>query len=109
TEWNANLLKDLARLSEGKWYYIDVQQADEAQRIFVEEFGHLAATVFADVELHLRPVKDVKIKRVRQVSPEIMTLSLAEPEERHAVASLGNRERDQTRRHIVELTPPKRP
>src|SRR5207302_1771148 len=108
TEWNAALLKDLARLSEGKWYYIDAHQAEEAQRIFVEEFGHLAATAFADAELHLKPVKDVKIKRVRQVAPEIKSLPLTEPEERHAVVALGNLERDQTRRYIVDLTLPKR-
>src|SRR5262249_53962349 len=71
TEWNAGLLKDLARLSEGKWYYIDVNKAEEAERVFVEEFAMLAAAAFKDVEMHLRPVKDVKIKRVRQVVPEI--------------------------------------
>src|SRR5262249_26123325 len=29
TEWNASLIKDLARLAEGTWYYIDVNQAQE--------------------------------------------------------------------------------
>ena len=33
-----SLIKDLAKLSEGKWYYIDVNRRDEAERIFVEEF-----------------------------------------------------------------------
>src|SRR5437588_304015 len=74
TEWNASLLKDLAKLSEGKWYYIDVNQAQEAQRVFLQEFEHLAATGFTNVELHLWPVKDVKVKRVRQVVPEIKEL-----------------------------------
>lgn len=109
TEWNSTLIKDLARLSEGKWYYIDVHEADEAQRIFVEEFGHLAATAFTDVQMHLRPVKDVKVKRVRQVVPEIKTLALTEPEERLAVAKLGHLERDQACRYILDLTVPKRP
>src|SRR5947208_1754193 len=53
TEWNASLIKDLARLAEGKWYYIDVSEAQEAERIFVEEFEHLAASGFTNVELHL--------------------------------------------------------
>ena len=68
-EWKANLIKDLAKLSEGKWYYIDVNQAAEAERVFVEEFEQLAATAFMNVEMHLRPMKDIKIKRVRQVVP----------------------------------------
>ena len=55
----------------------------EAERIFVEEFESLAATGFMNVEMHLRPMKDVKIKRVRQVVPEIKEMQLTEPEERH--------------------------
>jgi Ca-activated chloride channel family protein len=109
TEWNASLLKDLARLADGKWYYIDVNEAQEAQRIFLEEFGHLAAAGFTNVEMHLWPVKDVKIKRVRQVVPEIKELVLAEPEDRHLVASLGTLERDKPSRYILDLSLPKRP
>src|SRR5207245_6509222 len=109
TEWNAGLIKDLARLSEGKWYYIDVNQAQEAERVFLEEFAHLAATGFTNVEMHLRPVKDVKIKRVRQVVPEIKEIQPAEPEDRHLVAPLGTLERDQARRYILDLSLPKRP
>jgi Ca-activated chloride channel family protein len=109
TEWNASLLKDLAKLSEGKWYYIDVNDAQEAQRVFLQEFEHLAATGFTNVELHLWPVKDVKIKRVRQVVPEIKELPLAEPEERRLVASLGTLERDNPTRYILDLSLPKRP
>jgi len=109
TEWNASLLKDLARLAEGKWYYIDVEQAKEAERIFMEEFGHLTAAGFSNVEMHLWPVKDVRIKRVRQVVPEIKELPLGEPEDRHLVASLGTLERDKGSRYILDLSLPKRP
>ncbi|MBV9126176.1 MAG: VWA domain-containing protein [Planctomycetes bacterium] len=109
TEWNESLIKDLARLSEGKWYYIDVNQAQEAQRVFLEEFESLAATGFLNVEMHLRPVKDVKIKRVRQVVPEIKELKLGEPEERHLVASLGTLEHDNPSRYVLDLSLPKRP
>jgi Ca-activated chloride channel family protein len=109
TEWNASLIKDLAKLSEGKWHYIDVNQAEDAQRVFLEEFESLAATGFTDVEMHLRPVKDVKLKRVRQVVPEIKELKLAEPEERHMVASLGTLERDNPSRYVLDLSLPKRP
>src|SRR5262249_52884015 len=109
TEWNSSLIKDLARLSEGKWYYIDVNQADEAERVFLAEFEHLAATAFTNVEMHLTPVKDVKIKRARQVVPEIKELPLTEPEDRHLVASLGTLERDKATRYILDLSLPKRP
>jgi Ca-activated chloride channel family protein len=107
-DWKAALIKDLARLGEGKWYYIDVNQKEEAQRIFVEEFETLAATAFTDVEMHLRPMKDVKLKRVRQVAPEIKELKLDEPEERHLVAHLGTLQHDQTARYVLDLSLPKR-
>jgi Ca-activated chloride channel family protein len=109
TEWNASLLKDLAQLAEGKWYYIDVDQAQEAERIFLEEFEHLSAAAFTNVDMHLWPVKDVRIKRVRQVVPEIKELPLAEHEERHLAASLGALEKDKTCRYILDLSLPKRP
>jgi hypothetical protein len=109
TEWNSSLIKDLARLAEGTWHYIDVNQAEDAERVFLKEFEHLAAAGFSDVELHLWPVKDVKVKRVRQVVPEIKELPLAEPEERHLVAQLGTLERDKPTRYILDLSLPKRP
>jgi len=109
TDWKASLIKDLAKLSEGKWYYIDVNKKEEAERIFVEEFEQLAATAFKDVEMHLKPMKDIKLKRVRQVVPEIKILNLAEPEERHMVAALGTLQHDSATRYVLELTVPKRP
>jgi Ca-activated chloride channel family protein len=107
-DWKAALIKDLAKLSEGKWYYIDVNEAQEAQRIFLEEFESLAATAFTNVEMHLRPMKDIKVKRVRQVVPEIKELKLDEPEERHMIAGLGTLEHDKTSRYVVDLSLPKR-
>src|SRR5262245_17992751 len=79
-DWKAALIKDLAKISEGKWYYIDVKQKEEAERIFVEEFETLAASAFMNVEFHLRPMKYIKIKRCRQVAPEIKELKMEEPE-----------------------------
>jgi Ca-activated chloride channel family protein len=108
-DWKASLIKDLASLSSGKWYYIDVNQAAEAERVFVEEFETLAAAAFKDVEMHLRPMKDVKIKRVRQVVPEIKELALKEPEERHQLAELGTLTKDVSTRYVLDLSLPKRP
>ena len=80
-----------------------------AERIFVEEFEQLTATGFMNVEMHLRPMKDVKIKRVRQVAPEIKQMAMTEPEERHLLAPLGALQKDQSNRYILDLTLPKRP
>lgn len=109
TEWNASLIKDLAKLGEGKWYYIDVEQAKEAERVFLEEFEHLSAATFTNVEMHVRPVKDVKLKRCRLVVPEIKELPLKEVEDRHLVASLGTLERDKSTRYVLDLSLPSRP
>ena len=75
TEWNQSLIKDLAKLAEGDWGYIDVNDASAAERVFVEQFEALAATGFLNVEMHLRAMKDIKIKRVRMVVPEIKELA----------------------------------
>jgi hypothetical protein len=108
-DWKASLIKDLASLSEGKWYYIDVEQKEEAHRIFLEEFETLAAAAFTDVEMHVRPMKDIRLKRVRQVVPEIKELKLDEPEERHLVAHLGTLQSDSSTRYIIDMSLPKRP
>jgi len=109
TEWNSTLIKDLAKLSEGKWYYIDVNEKDEAARIFAEEFESLASAGFLNVEMAVKPTKDVKIKRIRQVVPEIKELKLAEDASRGFVGTLGTLERDKTSRYIIDLSLPKRP
>jgi Ca-activated chloride channel family protein len=109
TEWNQNLIKDLAKLAEGDWGYIDVNDASAAERVFVQEFESLAAAGFLNVEMHLRAKKDIKIKRVRMVVPEIKELTTNELEERHLVAALGTLERDKPTRYVLDLSLPKRP
>src|SRR6185295_4913327 len=51
TEWNASLIKDLAKESNGKWYYIDVNDKDAAADVFKEEFDSLASAGFLNVEM----------------------------------------------------------
>jgi Ca-activated chloride channel family protein len=109
TEWNSGLIKDLARLGTGQWHYIDVSSATAAEDIFVKEFEHLASIGFTNVELHFRPKKDIKVKRIRMVTPEIKLLTTTEPEERHLIAALGTLEKDNASRYIVDLSLPKRP
>lgn len=109
TEWNAPLLKDLARLSEGTWYYIDVNQSGDAERVFLKEFEHLAAAGFTGVHMTLKPFKDVKVKRVRQVVPEIKDMPLTGGDGLPLVASLGTLERDKPTRYILDLSLPRRP
>ena len=109
TEWNQTLIKDLAKLAEGDWGYIDVNDVGAAERVFAQEFASLAAAAFLDVEMHLRLKKDVKVKRVRQVVPDIKNMPTEEPEERHLLAKLGTLERDKPTRYILDLSLPKRP
>ena len=108
-DWNQSLIKDLTRLAEGEWGYIDVNDVSAAERVFKEQFETLSSVGFLNVEMHLRLKKDVKVKRVRQVVPEIKLLNTTEPEERHLVASLGNLERDKPTRFILDMSLPKRP
>ncbi len=109
TEWNASLIKDLARLGKGNWYFIDVNSTTAAEDIFLKEFERLASVGFTNVELHLRAKKDIKIKRVRMVTPEIKVLTTTEPEERHLIAQLGTLEKDNASRYVLDLSLPKRP
>jgi len=109
TEWNANLIKDLAQLGGGKWYYIEAEQAQATERVFLEEFSHLASATFTNVQLHIRPIKDVRLKRVRQVVPEIKELPIQTVDDRHLVADLGTLERDKPTRYILDLSLPPRP
>jgi Ca-activated chloride channel family protein len=108
-EWNQALIKDLAKLSEGDWGYIDVNDASAAERVFAERFSALAAAGFLDVEMKVRAMKDIKIKRIRQVVPDIKDLNASEPEERSFLAKLGTLERDNSTRYIIDLSLPKRP
>ena len=90
TEWNQSLIKDLAKLAEGDWYYIDVNDASAAERIFVEEFEALAATGFLNVEMHLRADEGRQDQARPQVVPEIKELTLTEPEERPSGRQAGH-------------------
>src|SRR5262249_56439242 len=69
----------------------------------------VAAGGFRNVEMRRRAMKDIKVKRVRMVVPEIRELDVSEPEERLLVASLGTLERDKATRYILDLSLPKRP
>src|SRR5262245_48553976 len=109
TEWNSGLIKDLAKASDGQWYYIDAEQADEAMRVFLAEFERLVGLCFVNVKLEIRPVKDVKVKRVRQVAPQIRDVALTQLEDRLASAALGTLERTHPTKFILDLSLPRRP
>jgi Ca-activated chloride channel family protein len=108
-DWKASLIKDLAHISQGKWYYIDVNETDATAQIFDREFAALVAAAFLDVQMHLRPVKDVVIKRIRQVVPEIKEIAVERLEERSLVARLGTLGNDAPTRYIIDMSLPKRP
>jgi Ca-activated chloride channel family protein len=109
TEWNSHLIKELARVSDGRWYYIDAEQSDDAMRVFLQEFDRLADSAFVNVSLEVRPVKEVKAKRVRQVAPQIKEIPLNQLEERWSMAALGTLVRSNTAKYVLDLSLPKRP
>jgi Ca-activated chloride channel family protein len=109
TEWNSGLIKDMARVSDGRWYYIDAEQSDEAMRVFLAEFDRLADTTFLNVTLDVKPVKDVKVKRVRQVTPLIREVPLNPVDDRLLTAALGTLERSHPTKFILDLSLPRRP
>jgi hypothetical protein len=108
-DWKAALLKDLAGLGRGTWHYIDAQQAQEATRVFAAEFETLAATAFTDVELRIRPVKGVQVRRLRQVAPEIREEPLEGAGEGALLARLGTLQQGGSRRYLLDLHLPPRP
>jgi Ca-activated chloride channel family protein len=109
TEWNSGLIKDLAKASDGRWYYIDAEQSDEAMRVFLAEFDRLADTTFVNVTLEVKPVKDVKVKRVRQVAPQIREVPLTPVDDRLLTAAIGALERSHPSKFILDLSLPRRP
>jgi len=109
TEWNSGLIKDMAKASDGRWYYIDAEQSDEAMRVFLAEFDRLADTTFVNVTLDVKPVKEVKVKRVRQVTPQIREVALAPVDERLLTAAIGALERSHPSKFILDLSLPRRP
>jgi Ca-activated chloride channel family protein len=108
-DWKAALLKELANLGQGKWYYIDAEEARSVTCVFAEEFESLAAAAFLDVQMHLRPVKDVGVKRLRQVVPEIREIGLEATEAGALVGRLGTLPHGASARYILDLSLPPRP
>ncbi len=109
TEWNSALIKELAKVSDGRWYYIDAEQSDEAMRVFLAEFDRLADTTFLNVRMEVRPVKDVKVKRVRQVTPQIKELPLTPVDERFSTAPMGALRHSSPTKYVLDLSLPRRP
>lgn len=109
TEWNQSLIKDLAHLAEGRWGYIDANDPEAAQRVFQGHFESLSSAAFLNVEMHIKSMKDIRVKRVRQVVPEIREMPLQELEDRLQSAALGALEKDKSPRYILDLSLPRRP
>ncbi len=109
TEWNSALIKDLAKAGDGRWYYIDAEQTDEAMRVFLAEFDRLADSTFVNVTVEVKPVKDVRLKRVRQVSPQIKELPVVAVDDRLSTAAIGTLGHSSPTKYILDLSLPKRP
>jgi serine/threonine protein kinase len=109
TEWNASLIKDLARLSNGMWYYIEGNGRQDGEHIFAHLFGSVAGSCFLDTLLLVRPTRDVQIKRIRQVLPAIRSLAFTAHPGGGLVAGVGNLTQGETRSYILDLALPRRP
>lgn len=108
TEWNVTLLQDMARITQGRWYYIDPSQPGEISRVFHTEFRRLSRIAFTNVEMHLRPIKDVRLMRVRQAAPEITEVPLVESATAHCVARLGALDREEPTSYVLDFSLPRR-
>jgi len=78
-------------------------------RVFLAEFDRLADTTFVNVALEVRPVKDVKVKRVRQVAPQIREVPVTPVDDRLLTAAIGALERSHPSKFILDLSLPRRP
>jgi von Willebrand factor type A domain/FHA domain len=109
TEWNSALLKELTSLTDGRWYFVDAADPQATRPTFETEFARLTGVVFPRADLHVRPMKNVQVKRIRRVAPDIRDIALHTPNERLAVAPLGAIEAQRRAEYLLELALPKRP
>jgi hypothetical protein len=109
TEWNSGLIKEMAKLADGRWYFIDAESNDEAKRVFAAEFERLAASTFENVSIEFKPMKDIKVRRLRQVSPTIRDVALEAIDERRSHGMIGSIERNAPTKFVVDLSLPRRP
>ncbi len=93
-----SLIKDLAKLAEGDWGYIDVNDASAAGAVRrrVRRPGRGRVPQRRDA---LRVKKDVKVKRVRMVVPEIKEADAGRAGGAASGRQLGTLERDKPTRY----------
>jgi len=106
SDWNDVLLEKIAQIGHGKWHYVDTPE--KAQEIFQEEFGQLIATAFSNVILKLHLMKDIVVKKVRQVEPDYIEFTLDTGSERLAVVPLGSMQKDTPKWIVADIGLPKR-
>jgi hypothetical protein len=99
----------MARLSEGDWGYIDVNDVSAAECVFKEAFTVLEAPPFAKTEFRIRMMKDVRCVRLWQDRGRVEEWKLSWSEEREGVAELGGLKREVPVNLLLELALPPRP
>src|SRR5262245_61697020 len=107
--WNPSLLLEMAQLTGGRWYHLSTAEPHSALRAFTEELGRLADAGFPRAQLFLRTVRDVRIKRVRRVSPEIEEVPFNSPGDRRYVVRLGELQSSRSSSYLIDLSLPRRP
>ncbi|MBM3241562.1 VWA domain-containing protein [Candidatus Poribacteria bacterium] len=106
SDWNDVLLEKIAQIGHGKWHYVDAPE--KALQIFQEEFGQLIATAFSNVILKLHLMKDIVVKRVRQVEPDYIEFTLNTSSERLVAVPLGSMQKDTPKWVVADIGLPKR-
>jgi Ca-activated chloride channel family protein len=107
TDWNEHLLKGVADDGKGNWHYID--SAEKARDVFRDEFQQMVSTAFANVRLSFRGLKDIVVRRARQVVPECMELTLHSGADRQWTIDLGGMQNNSPRAILFDLVLPRRP
>ncbi len=106
SDWNEELLTQIAAIGGGQWHY--VATPDQAQQIFQREFGQLMTTAFSNVILKAHLMKDIGVKRARQVEPDHAELSVDMGDARLAIIPIGAMQKDKPKWFVLDFGLPKR-
>ena len=102
TDWHAELIKDMARLSSGKWLYIDTKSPAASQRVIGEELEPIFIAPFSAAELHVRTM-GAAVSGMWRVTPEPAVLRAQKIEPKHWTVSLGTMENETPQHFLVRL------
>ncbi len=109
TDWNEDLLDEIAESSGGRSDFIPDGEPEAILRTFEQEVRAAQGTVVQNASLILRLVSGVMPRAVWRVTPMISKLGQRAISERDVQVALGDMEREQGQSILVELMIPSRP